>query len=430
MASQRERLIAATIAATARYGYREATIARIVAQAGVSRATFYENFADKEDCFGTTYRRIAGRIGEEMRQLEARRGGPFEARETLAWLLNSADCEPAGARLFLLEALAAGPVVRAEHEAFLEGLVESLDGLLGSTPADAPRVEIPVRALLGGIGNVIAIRVFRGETGRLAGLLDDLEAWLNAYRAAPGKRLSEEGWAKLGSCFEMVEREQPPAAAAPADPPASAAPVASEQRRRILAATAAVANEKGYAAMTVADIVGAAGSGREAFYEQFRNKQDAFLATQAYALEESVARSAASFFGEDAWPDRVWRGLEALLRYFSSVPDLANLDVVESYTAGAEAVRRSFDSRMAFTLFLEDGYRQRPEAELLPRLCSEAIAGAILEPMRHAAATGRVAETLVLVPQLAYLALAPFIGPDEALRQVEAKCAAVAESGS
>ena len=38
-------------------------------------------------------------------------------------------------------------------------------------------------------------------------------------------------------------------------------------------------------------------------------------------------------------------------------------------------MRRSFDNRMAYTLFLEDGYRQRPEAERLPRLCSEAIGG-------------------------------------------------------
>jgi AcrR family transcriptional regulator len=53
--------------------------------------------------------------------------------------------------------------------------------------------------------------------------------------------------------------------------------VQASQRQRILDAVLDVVGERGYAAATVADITTAAGVSRTTFYEQFRNKLDAFL---------------------------------------------------------------------------------------------------------------------------------------------------------
>jgi AcrR family transcriptional regulator len=53
--------------------------------------------------------------------------------------------------------------------------------------------------------------------------------------------------------------------------------VESSQRERILDAILDLVGEQGYAATTVADVTRAAGVSRTTFYEQFRNKQDAFL---------------------------------------------------------------------------------------------------------------------------------------------------------
>lgn len=82
---------------------------------------------------------------------------------------------------------------------------------------------------------------------------------------------------------------------------------------------------------------------------------------------------------------------------------------------------------MAYTLFLEEGYRQRPEAEGLPRLCSEAIAGGILELMRKQTVAGEIKTIPALAPQVIYLALAPFIGPMEALTFVRERLTDAAE---
>src|SRR5512146_683902 len=49
--SQRERILIAMAKSCAAKGYNATTISDICEPAGVSRATFYELFKDKEDCF-------------------------------------------------------------------------------------------------------------------------------------------------------------------------------------------------------------------------------------------------------------------------------------------------------------------------------------------------------------------------------------------
>lgn len=53
--------------------------------------------------------------------------------------------------------------------------------------------------------------------------------------------------------------------------------VQASQRQRMLDAVLDVVGEHGYAGATVADITTSAGVSRTTFYEQFRNKEDAFL---------------------------------------------------------------------------------------------------------------------------------------------------------
>ena len=66
----------------------------------------------------------------------------------------------------------------------------------------------------------------------------------------------------------------------------------------------------------------------------------------------------------------------------------------------------------SFTIFLEEGYHQRPEAAALPRLVSQAIAGGIFEIVQREVAAGRTAELPRLLPQLTYIAIAPFLRPE------------------
>lgn len=396
-------LFRAAIAVAARYGYGGATVARIVAEAGVSRATFYERFADRDECFLSLYRQLATAVEDE---LEAGLGRALEI----------AHRDPAAARVLLIESLAASPAVRSEHEQRLERLCAVLGG-------QGPASSLPGRAIVGGVVGVIGIRVFRGETEGLLRLREDLERWIACF-ATP---TADSRW------IERVRVPDRPFATEPLDAVLAAKPlprgrgalaqsaVADRQRRRILAAVARLSRETGYMATTVADVVALAGVPRRSFYRLFRSKEDAFLASQAFGLEQSVSLTAGRFFSAESWPDRVWKGLVAALGYIAAQPDLVYVDLVESYAAGPAAIRRSFENRMAFTLFLEQGFHLRPENESLPRVWAEAIAGAIHELMRHRVVSGRSEQILELLPLAAYICLAPFLGPAAAKEAIAAR---------
>ncbi|HEX5712792.1 MAG TPA: TetR/AcrR family transcriptional regulator [Solirubrobacterales bacterium] len=424
----RERLIAGMNQAAARYGYKDASVARVVEQAGVSRATFYQHFTDKEDCFLAAFEQAAERIELALPRIEEEYSPALRASQLLDDLLANIIRDPAAARILLLEARAGGPRVRGAYMRLMNRIGETFERWLFGPGENGYRLYINGRAIMEGTGGVLVMRVFRGETARLADVRDDLMAWMYAY-AMPEERtpLTPEDWRQLGAALPRAtisppvgDRRRLPRGRSAGPPEA----VAGEHRERILDAVAVLARTKGYTAMTVADIVKTGAVTREGFYSLFRSKEDAFLAAQSAGLEQSISRTAAAFFTGESWPDRAWAGLEALLSFVAMQPDLVYLDVIESYSVGAAAVRRSFDNLMAYTLFLEDGYRQGPAAERLPRLCSEAIGHAILGVMRWQVMEGRTEDMMELLPQAAYLVLAPFLGPAAALELVQNRVAA------
>lgn len=414
-----------------RHGYRGASVARVIERAGVSRATFYEHFSDREDCFLGAYRTIAGEMRAGVRSAAEASPPADRPRAVLEVLLGGVAADPAAGRLVLIEALGGTTTIRAEHERLISGLEEAIERFLGHKSARAPSLQIPPAALLSGVAGILSMRVLRGEAATLPSLLEELLAWIASYALAPGEpRLSQEGWEAIGNSLSYSARRHDRTAGAALLPrgrsAVSAGLAAAARRDRIITATARMAAAKGYSGMRVADIVAAARVTRSAFYSHFHSKEDAFLAAQTVALQESIAAAAADFFVASSWSERVWGGLAAMLDYIAQHPDLAYLGVVETHAAGPAAIQREHDSRMAYSLFLEDGYRQRPQARRLPRICSEAIAGAQLGLMRRQVILGRTAQMPEILPQCAYVALAPFIGPARAMELIETKAPAAA----
>src|SRR5258708_32064112 len=140
-----------------------------------------------------------------------------------------------------------------------------------------------------------------------------------------------------------------------------------------------------------------------------------------HPTQEILDWVARAYFSGDRWDQRIWRALAVLLELVAANPVMSHLRLVECYTAGRAAVRGAEEATHSFTIFLEEGYRQRPEAGELPRLFSEAIAGAIFEIVQHDVAEGATAELPRRLPQLAYLATAPFLGPGAAIEAIGEK---------
>jgi AcrR family transcriptional regulator len=175
--NQRERLIAGLAEAVAENGYAGTTIAHITRHAAVSRRTFYEHFNSKDECFVSAYEtvmtQLRERVGEAFEQEEE---WPQAVRAGIAAMLEFLAAEPHMARLSMVEALVAGPVVIERYDAAIQSLVPYFaagrQGLTDEVLAGlSPTTE---EALVGGMVSLISRRIFAGRTAELESLLPDL----------------------------------------------------------------------------------------------------------------------------------------------------------------------------------------------------------------------------------------------------------------
>lgn len=194
---QRSRIVRALAAEIVEYGYRDVTVAGIVKRAGVARNTFYASFANKEECFLAA----SDLAGEEAmsRVAEAVRLAPPEWAEQVragigAFLSYVAD-EPALARAFVVESLAAGPAAAQRYERTVRAVAPFFRlGRRVSDSADRlpPTLE---ETIVGGIFWVVYQRIVIGRLEELEELLGELvEFALTPYLgAAAARRVAADG---------------------------------------------------------------------------------------------------------------------------------------------------------------------------------------------------------------------------------------------
>ncbi|MDQ3726182.1 MAG: TetR/AcrR family transcriptional regulator [Actinomycetota bacterium] len=201
--------------------------------------------------------------------------------------------------------------------------------------------------------------------------------------------------------------------------------VLRHQRARIIAALAEEASDKGYANVTVADVVKRAKIARNTFYGNFASKEACFLAAQEHGIAVAVERVVAAAAEREAWPQRVEAGMTAFVRYVIEEPALARTCMVEALTAGPEAVRRYEESLQTFVSLLESGRNVSPHAADMPETMEEAIVGGLFWIVHQRLVLGEVDSVTGVLPELVEFALTPYVGAETA-RQV----AAGAELGS
>jgi AcrR family transcriptional regulator len=420
--SQRQRLVDAIIELSAQRGYQAVSITELCSRAGVSPVTFYEHFRGKEDCFLAAYLTCGEQIFGQMRALATDGVEVWQAaRLVLGELLRGLESDPDAGRLLFIEALGGGPAIDAARRRVLEEFERGAQELLERAPSDAKAVDVPLMAVIGALRHIISRYLRTHAEDQLPELLEDGLIWLSSYAVPAGTAPWSTSPAAL---LEGAAQPAPPAQWAPETlPPGThglpASVIARSQRTRLIYATAEVMAAKGYQSAKISDIVAAARVARPVFYAHFASKEQAFLEAQEHPTQYILDSCAKAYFSADEWPRRMWKMLQTLIELIAANPAISHLRLVECYAAGPAAIHRAEQITRSFTIFLQEGYRYRPEAASLPRLCSQAIAGAIFEIVQRLAATGQWAEMPRHLPELAYIAIAPFTGPQEAVGLVE-----------
>jgi AcrR family transcriptional regulator len=192
--------------------------------------------------------------------------------------------------------------------------------------------------------------------------------------------------------------------------------IARHQRARIVDALAEETMEKGYQAVTVADIVRRAGIARNTFYENFSSKEACFLAAQAYAADEAMRRVVEAAAEIESWQGRVNAGLTAFLAAIAEEPALARLSLVEAYSAGGEAQARLEESMQSFVPLFKVGRTVSPHGDELPDTLEEWIVGGIGKVLTRRLVEGKTDEVEKLREELVEFYLTPYIGAKAAKR--------------
>jgi AcrR family transcriptional regulator len=109
---QRRRLYAAAAAIFARVGYADATAEAVAREAGMSKATFYEHFDNKEDCIIALHDAATTAVLEAMRRTgndHAAAGAAGRVRAVIHTFLEVLAAFPDEAQTLLVEIIGAGP---------------------------------------------------------------------------------------------------------------------------------------------------------------------------------------------------------------------------------------------------------------------------------------------------------------------------------
>lgn len=161
--TQRERLIAGMIVAANRDGYAGANVSAVIANAGVSRPTFYDYFTDRDDCFLATHRSIATDLLQQVRRALTAETPERAIQTGIRTLIALAESAPEKARFLTNETMAGGPRTLNERDKTITQLEQIIDRRLSAAAAGAIVPDLPTRALLGSIQWLLAPRLRRGE---------------------------------------------------------------------------------------------------------------------------------------------------------------------------------------------------------------------------------------------------------------------------
>jgi AcrR family transcriptional regulator len=196
-----------------------------------------------------------------------------------------------------------------------------------------------------------------------------------------------------------------------------------EHTSRLLQGMAEVVQDKAYGAITIADIVRAAGVSKRSFYEHFDSKEACFLALYAAASASATRTLRESLAPDQAWENQVEQGLHAYFEHLAAGPGLLRalfIDIHFLGEAGALARREVMLGLANFMLETVNGPQGTTRAPLLSPTLAMAAVGGINELILLAIEGDQVAQlphltqaSSDLVRLLTQVPLAPSATPKE-----------------
>jgi AcrR family transcriptional regulator len=413
-AHQRKRIMRAMVIAVDRFGYQNVTIEKLVGLAGVSRSAFYRQFRSKQQCFLDTLDDFVRSGAEQIEAAFYSADGVAERLEmaSKAFLSLALD-EIQATRLIFLDSFELGAAGAQARERATQLLEQLLRAAFAGDPEVCQLSPVTIRGIAGGVHQVVYRRLRDAEPERLEDEMPQLIAWILEFGEPMswGSGLIKEIQPKRGVAAKRGAR------AAPADwersPKAKRARERLSQRERIVRGTAQVVAKRGYESLSVEAISRCAGVSNQTFYEQFSDKDEAFLAAFDSIALMIFEYTAAAFLEEADWLQRGTAAMAALLDFFASYPLPRRVAIVELAMGGPAARARAEAMLDAFTGFLEPEHLPPSFSRRPSRVVLEAIAGGVWAIVQNEVDRGRADRLSELTLPVIDFVLAAFSAPPD-----------------
>jgi TetR/AcrR family transcriptional regulator len=393
--NQRRRMYGAMVEAVATRGYGRTSVKQVVTLAGVSRRAFYEQFANKQECFLATLDLIAAQAIDSISATYRSTEGTFEQRLEAAFVTFAEVVRrnPKGARVMLVDAPSAGPAGWEKLTETLTMFEQRLAASFAHAPDAEPLPEPVIRAIVGGLRRATFVRLLEERTEEMPALVGDMVSWTLVF----------------------MTDELSPLEVRLAEVPAETRLSGEDDRTRVLRSALELAALEGYGNLTPMRIVDEAGVSIDTFFDLFEDMETCFLAALENLREEVCATVSDPKLGSsEEWPAAVRGALDRLLRYFAARPAYTQTIATGVFAMG----RRAVDLRTELACQVATRLTAGAPGPPLTELAQEGIEGAIWHTIYLQTASRGAGTLPELSGYLAYVVLAPFLGAEEAARIV------------
>jgi AcrR family transcriptional regulator len=410
--NQRARIHGAMVEAIARGGYEDTSVKQVIGLAGVSRRSFYEQYANKQECFLVTFDLIARRELDHAKRACLASTGSLEDRASAAarQFVHTIERDRNAIILVALEAQ------RADHAGVLRvrkatGTCEQMLARALAESADAVSLPLPIiRGIVGGLHGILStfLRQPPADAAEHVALAGELVHWTLLFQTPAAQDMSE----RMASGVAARMREI--SSAYGHHRLGGAEDTSRDERTRLLQSILRLVTRDDYRALSAPQIADEANVAIDAFCEQFADKQDCFLSAIDMIGDDLLEIAADPDLVSSDWARAVRRVLAELMRYLADHPLKARTIAQEAFFAGSEAVDRTIELSQSIATLLTEG----APSEAHGRYTTDAVAGAIWHMLRCQVTGGRIELLPALSDHLAFVTLAPYIGAEAAVEVV------------
>lgn len=192
------------------------------------------------------------------------------------------------------------------------------------------------------------------------------------------------------------------------------------KREKILIGMLEEVGANGYDSTSVRTVLAHTGLYRQAFYDNFPDKDACFQS----AFEAGVARleaiAVAAAAGHEAWEGQLRAGLAAVLEFLDEEPGIGRALIVEVHAAGREPLARRAETMKKIAEFIDLARHGAAHGDSAPGIAAEGILAGIHAIVHSRLATGANDGFRDLLPDFMYFAVLPYFGAEAAAAEMQA----------